>query len=149
MYMIKNVSVNKRMSEETTCFSADLYLNGVKVLAVSNRGYGGCNDYNEHLKGALDKADAYAKSLPSIDFGGTTLPFDLDLMVDDLLNSHLLEKDAKKYLKSFCFKDGGYLYTMKVSPDCAKTAAYVASKYPNAIIMREIADVIAHLKAQQ
>lgn len=149
MYSLKNVSVNQRMSEETTCFSADVYRDGVKVISVTNRGCGGAHGYCEYVKGALDDADAYAKTRPATVYQGVTIAPDLDSMIDDLLNEHLLEKDAKKYLKKFCFKDGGYLYTMNVAPDCAKTAAYVASKYPNAIIMRDAASVIAHLRAAQ
>jgi len=149
MYTLKNVSVNQRMSEETTCFSANVYRDGVKVLAVSNRGYGGAHGYDEYVRGALADADAYAKSLPDAIYCGRILSSDLDSLVDTLLNEHLLEKDAKKYLKKFCFKDGDYLYTMKVSPDCAKTAAYVAATYPNAIIMRDAASIIAHLRAGQ
>ena len=149
MYTLKNVSVNQRMSEETTCFSADVYRDGVKVLAVSNRGYGGAHGYDEYVKGSLADADAYAKTRPATVYRGVTIAPDLDSMIDDLLNEYLLEKDAKKYLKKFCFKDGGNLYTMNATPDCAKTAAYVAATYPNAIIMRDAASIIAHLRAGQ
>jgi len=149
MYTLKNVSVNTRMSEETTCFSADVYRDGVKVLAVSNRGYGGAHGYDEYVKGSLAEADAYAKSLPDAIYCGRILSSDLDSLIDTLLNEHLLEKDAKKYLKKFCFKDDGNLYTMNAAPDCAKTAAYVAATYPNAVIMRDAASIIAHLRAGQ
>ena len=149
MYTLKNVSVNQRMSEETTCFSADVYRDGAKVLAVSNRGYGGGHNYYDYVAGALAEADAYARTRPATVYRGVTIAPNLDSMIDDLLNEHLLEKDAKKYLKKFCFKDEGNLYTMNAAPDCAKTAAYVAATYPNAIIMRDAASIIAHLRAGQ
>ena len=41
---LKNVKVNNQLSEETICFSADLYDNGKKVAYVSNRGCGGANN---------------------------------------------------------------------------------------------------------
>jgi hypothetical protein len=149
MYTLKNVSVNQRMSEETTCFVADVYRNGVKVLSVQNRGCGGSHNYNEYVKGSIAEADTYAKTLPAIVYQGVTIAPDLDSMIDDLLNEHLLEKDAKKYMKKFCFKEDGNLYTMNVSPDCAKTAAYFADTYPNAVIIRDIESIIAHLRAGQ
>ena len=149
MFTLKNVSVNQRMSEETTCFSADVYRDGVKVLAVTNRGFGGAHGYDEYVKGALNDADAYAKTRPATVYQGVTIAPDLDSMIDDLLNEYLLEKDAKKYLKKFCFKDDGKLYTMNAMPDCAKTAAYVAVTYPNAVVMRDAASIIAHLRAGQ
>jgi len=119
------------------------------VLSVLNRGYGGAHGYDEYVKGSLAEADAYAKSLPDAIYCGRILSSDLDSLIDTLLNEHLLEKDAKKYLKKFCFKDDGNLYTMNAAPDCAKTAAYVAATYPNAVIMRDAASIIAHLRAGQ
>ena len=38
---LKNVKVNKAMSEETHCFSATIYKDGKKVGTVCNRGHGG------------------------------------------------------------------------------------------------------------
>lgn len=42
---LKNLKFHEDMSEETPCFSADLYENGKLMAHVSNRGHGGCNDY--------------------------------------------------------------------------------------------------------
>ncbi len=72
MYSLKNVSVNQRMSEETTCFSADVYRDGVKVLAVTNRGFGGGHNYYDYVKGALDDADAYARTRPATVYQGAS-----------------------------------------------------------------------------
>lgn len=41
-----NLKVNDRLSEETTCFSADMYLDGKYIGTAGNRGNGGCNDYH-------------------------------------------------------------------------------------------------------
>jgi hypothetical protein len=41
----KNVEVYPRLSEETPCFAADLYVDGALEAHVSNRGRGGSNDY--------------------------------------------------------------------------------------------------------
>jgi hypothetical protein len=44
MFTIKNLKYNAKLSEETLCFSCNLYLDGKKVAEVSNRGCGGCDD---------------------------------------------------------------------------------------------------------
>jgi hypothetical protein len=44
MITLKNVKLNEMMSEETPCFSADLYENGKLLAYVSNRGHGGSNE---------------------------------------------------------------------------------------------------------
>jgi uncharacterized protein YcbK (DUF882 family) len=36
---LKKISVNQRLSEETNCYSADLYVDGVKWGEVCNRGW--------------------------------------------------------------------------------------------------------------
>lgn len=41
---LKKLKIHDDLSEETTCFSADLYEDGKLMAHVSNRGYGGCND---------------------------------------------------------------------------------------------------------
>lgn len=38
---LKNLDVNKRMSEETWAFTATVYLNGERVATAENRGRGG------------------------------------------------------------------------------------------------------------
>lgn len=42
---LKKLQLNETMSEETACFSADLYDDGILVAYVSNRGHGGSNDF--------------------------------------------------------------------------------------------------------
>lgn len=41
---LKNLKVQETLSEETLCFSADLYEDGKLIAHVSNRGCGGSND---------------------------------------------------------------------------------------------------------
>jgi hypothetical protein len=41
---LKNLKVHETLSEETLCFSADLYEDGKLIAHVSNRGCGGSND---------------------------------------------------------------------------------------------------------
>jgi hypothetical protein len=41
--LLKNVKVNETLSEETICFSADVYEAGKLVAHVSNHGHGGSN----------------------------------------------------------------------------------------------------------
>jgi hypothetical protein len=42
---LKNLKFHEDMSEETACFSADLYEDGKLVAHVKNSGKGGSNDY--------------------------------------------------------------------------------------------------------
>jgi hypothetical protein len=40
---LRKISFNERMSEETNCYAADLYVDGKKVGEVGNDGHGGCD----------------------------------------------------------------------------------------------------------
>ena len=41
---VKAVKVHHDMSEETLCFSGNLYVDGKKICQISNRGNGGCHE---------------------------------------------------------------------------------------------------------
>ena len=42
---LKKLKIHEDMSEETTCFSAELYEDGKLKVYLSNSGRGGCNDF--------------------------------------------------------------------------------------------------------
>lgn len=83
------------MSEETNCFSADVYLDNKKVGLVKNAGHGGCNFYYwiDPKNGNLIKTWA-DKQKTEFDFEK------LDQIVDKLLvkseNLNWLKKQTKK-----------------------------------------------------
>ena len=103
---LKKISFNERMSEETSCFVADLYINGKKVGECDNDGRGGCTDYGGNTKAdneIIEKAEAFCKTLPHNEFGEQSL----EDVINDLLEAHLKAKEEakrmKQYAKGICF----------------------------------------------
>lgn len=47
-FELKKVKIHDDMSEETMCFSAELWVDGKHLADVSNRGHGGSNDFYVH-----------------------------------------------------------------------------------------------------
>lgn len=96
---LKNFKHNETMSEETDCFSATIYIDDVKVGEVSNRGHGGCNDYDAAVRG-FDLEDALA------DIAIATLsPEDTefeaaDALINELVQYQLVRKDAARYMRT-------------------------------------------------
>lgn len=43
---LKNVKRNARLSQETHCFSANVYVDGKKFTEICNAGHGGCDEYD-------------------------------------------------------------------------------------------------------
>jgi hypothetical protein len=103
---LKRVSFNERMSEETNCFVADLYINGKKVGECSNDGRGGCTDYRgdrpEHYQVIRD-AENYFNSLPKVKDEKYNFEFQpsLESAIDDQFEEYLKAKAAKKMEKTF------------------------------------------------
>jgi len=60
LIQIKNIDFSERMSEETFCFTASLWVNGKKIGDVSNRGHGGCDEFRGD-QAAYDTANKWCK----------------------------------------------------------------------------------------
>lgn len=101
--VLKNVKYVASMSEETHCFSASVYIDGVKAGEVSNRGYGGPNEYSsDELQARLDE---HGKTLPphvseikDDDGNPMVLEIDAEIIIGELMNDYLTEKDLKRLL---------------------------------------------------
>jgi len=99
---LKNLKVNVAFSEETTCFIADVFVNGKKIAHAKNDGRGGCTYYHpyEGQRELLKQAELFCKGLPKqlIEFGDRTHEFDqsLESVIDDLVFAKEKEKEQKK-----------------------------------------------------
>lgn len=107
---LKNIEINQRLSEETICFSADIFIDGVKAGQASNRGHGGCTDYH-HLntdtsRMLIKNAEKYAASLPhrKSEISDKTFPINLCDLIDNIVYKHDNDKkQAKDFEKGICF----------------------------------------------
>lgn len=130
---LSKVKINKRLSEETTCFSATVLVDGVPAGEAGNRGHGGSNFY--HWKdgevGRAVKAWAEAQDLKFED--GTRVIEKLDFVVGRLVAQ---DEVRKKFLRDFKTKTlwrlkgdatGSWLTTK--SPLTPAVKKYILDKY--------------------
>lgn len=98
---IKNVKINKAFSEETICFIADVFVNGVKTAYAKNDGRGGNTFYNayEGKRDLLAKAEEYAKTLPSKKYGTLEIKSDLETIIDEAIDYKFNEGEKAKFKK--------------------------------------------------
>lgn len=104
-FQLKAIKHMASLSEETHCFSASLYVDGKKVGTVSNQGFGGCHDYHgiphetlqEYARWISTNIDPHQESFTN---GVTVLDYDLDWIISDLVDNHVLEKELKRLLKN-------------------------------------------------
>lgn len=108
-FELRRITYNSRLSEETSAYAADLYVDGKLFAHVSNSGHGGC-DMQHPAKGktyadvqALDKL--IKETTPARDSGMVIKgePFmmesDLETVCGELLATHLITKDLQRLLK--------------------------------------------------
>lgn len=121
---LKGIKYFAGMSEETHCFTATIYFDGVKVGTTKNNGHGGCDeDWPTNKPGWADML-AYVSSFEadqsSFADGVTILQPDLDWVVSELVNSWLALDELKKLVKKrvVFVRDGKVLQTQ-----CAKGKA--------------------------
>jgi hypothetical protein len=113
---LKKISFNERMSDETNCFIADLYINGKKVGSCNNDGRGGCTNYGGNTKAdnvLIAEAEKYCKALPKVKVKELNFEYDqsLESVIDDCLEAYLKAKDLakiekkmqKKFASAICY----------------------------------------------
>lgn len=130
------------LSEETPCYSALLWVDGVKVGEVSNRGHGGCDE--AHFGWAkYAELNARAKAeLPSEEYMGMTLEASLEAECHERLYEYLALRDMRKLLKKkIVFRKGnkGPLYTIGLAAGVDK----VQSMHPEALVLNSLPEADA------
>lgn len=114
---LKKVSYSKALSQETSAYAAEVWVDGKKRGNVRNQGHGGGDMI--HPYDLAREIEAYAKTLPPIPASEGTfnmeLPMSAELIFGDLLEKHLLAKDLKSALKRKVLftMDDGKLYQVK------------------------------------
>jgi hypothetical protein len=105
---VKGLKVIESMSEETTCFSAIVNLNGKKAFAISNRGCGGCDDIElisingtEYEKLNQAFIDTFGKSKTPIltDMDDWSYDNDIETFLAKCVDLYYMKKDITKMWK--------------------------------------------------
>ena len=90
---LKKVKIVEALSEETLCFTADVYEDGKLIAHVANRGYGGPTDITP-AKGVTHKDVAHLDNLDT-ECEIMTLAENANMVKKFQSNAFVLEKDEK------------------------------------------------------
>ena len=108
---LKSFKHYQKLCDETYCFTANIYVNGIKCGTAENRGIGGETDYSSDRRMGSDElikqAEQYCLGLPSetLVMGDRTITLNMTLcnyidnFVDGLVKAKYKEKDAQKLRK--------------------------------------------------
>lgn len=99
---LKKLKHVQSRSEETHCFSADVYVDGKMLCEADNDGRGGSNSYFPSAKSPNDWREQLAsieKELGKETIKEYNIPNSLEIVVGDLINNTLIVKDVKSLIK--------------------------------------------------
>ena len=95
---IKNVKFAEFASTDSNCFTATVYIDGKKAGEVHDDGNGGGMEYNPWSMAHI--LNEHAKTLPKMKMEGyADLEMDPDLIIGDLFEKWLTEKESRATLK--------------------------------------------------
>lgn len=122
---LKSVKYAAFASEETACFRAVVFIDGVKAGEVSNDGHGGCDMFSPWS--LADRLNEYAKTLPAEplgfkDDGGKPYMHqpDAESLIGRALDAWLMARDFDRAIKRrvlFTKADGKVYQTPTMPPE--------------------------------
>lgn len=148
---LKNLKTMDKLSEETTCFTATVYVDGKKFVEAGNTGHGGedrfypIGDVTHADIGDLQNRirDTYPQfNLAHDDEEPRLIDMDLSLVIGDLIAEDRWLKDYRRTSKTkvlFIKPDEKAIYQMplKKTHTLAQHVAFILSKTPGAVILNE------------
>lgn len=158
---LKNIHHYPRMSEETECFDAILWIDGQRAGVISNRGHGGCDEFHGD-NAAYDRANAWCKAnLPCWGWVGDEArtqevprgtegakETDLESHIGTLLADHLVLQDMKRAMRTkvmFRKATGPEIWECRVKGEAAqaKAAEALTRQHPGCIILNGLPEAEA------
>ncbi len=113
---LKSFKTVKWMSEETTCFTASVFIDGKVIGEASNEGHGGSTFVRFVSKDAESTAEQFSKSINPADIKGwefmSDTGFTIDCLVDIVVEREMQKKDTARIVA-------------KIRRDAVKKAQYI------------------------
>ena len=99
---LKRFTTNARLSQETTAFAADVWIDGKKVGYAENNGHGG-NTNVQIDRSVRDAVEAHGKTLVPAEYKSFTSG--AEWIVDQLVEAELQKKSDKSFAKRLANAD--------------------------------------------
>lgn len=115
---LRSIAHNRRFSQETFLYSAQLWVDGKHFCDVENQGQGGPDLHSPVGKYTRDDVRALNQWIESMlprekMMGGMTLKQTLESVCHGLIADWLMGKDLDRLLKSMSMVEDGKLFSMK------------------------------------
>ena len=128
-------------SEETNCYTANLYVDGRKIGSVGNDGHGGPDHFHGD-RAAFATADAWCKAnLPRWQMNDRSFDTDLEMRCGQLVDDWIVSRDLKTAFRTkVLMRDpaNGHLYEVKHRGRIDDTIAGIGKRHPGAVILNTL-----------
>lgn len=137
---LRKLRVVAALSEETACYTAEIWIDGVRSFAASNRGHGGADDY--HRLGSVTEAEVNAwlrANRTARVYRGVTLEPSLEHEVAHLMDVAEQTKAMRRKLRTSVMtieSDTVYAYPLRRNSPAAVIAAIRKAK-PDAHVLND------------
>lgn len=120
-WTLKALKHNETLSDETHCFSANLYINNKKIAEISNHGHGG----DDTIRWMINP-EQQAKLLKTIEHMDEFDPLtNFSIIISDMVNEALLDRQIKRFAKKRGLPigvyaedaKGGFLFAIRTIDD--------------------------------
>ena len=131
---LKSVKHNERLSRDSHCFTATLYVDNKKMFGVMDDGWGGCME-TYYIKGGVKDVGAKEIEIDKVlkqtprerkpehdKYNLPVLDNCLEFVVCDLVNQFLQDREIKKYLRRITYMVGDEMYEVKTKPTAENIA---------------------------
>lgn len=118
---LKNIKFSEFATRETHCFQATVYVNGDRSFIARNDGQGGCDMYDALPNGKNNEthklveeinAELKKEKIPCSWDKNETIENSIDIVIGNLMNDWLRDKDIKKSLKKICYIKNDEIYSL-------------------------------------
>ena len=137
---LHKLRIIKALSEETPCYTAEIWIDGALAFHASNRGHGGADDYRQVSAITEAEVNSWLRvNRPTRSFHGMSFEPDLEHEIARLMDEaeHLGLLRRRKRTNVITIEDGEvYTYPLKGRPAATLIAA-IRAKKPNIEIVNE------------
>lgn len=98
---LRKLRIAKQLSEESTAYSAEIWIDGERAFLASNRGTGGCDFYQPVGRHAVQDVDAWLlQNRSTVVYRGLGVPNDLETEVAMLMDGIEVTKRLKRLMRT-------------------------------------------------
>ncbi len=120
------------MGQDSLAFTGEVYIDGKKSFHVSNDGNGGSHSYYMDRETEKQILEFCASQPPEVSEWGTS-PYDIDSLIDEIIDQHEIKKLCKT---KTVFKVGKQEYTCKAK-FCPEVKTSLLKQFPTAVFLNE------------